>query len=375
MKRHPAFDPPEYVDWRPDPGLQKRYSDRITQNPERLAILEALSREDLVAIYRDLLLTRLQDIQLKRWVKQGVISKAWLGTGEEAVTVGCVRALDPGQDIVYPMIRNAGACHLMGMPLVDHFRAYLGSADSTSGGRDLHLGHIPTGVIQPISHMGTGVPVAAGVALAFRMRGEPGVALTWVGDGATRSAACHEGATFAAAHRVPAVFVVQDNGVALGTPASAHGAPVDRWPTLYGLPSWRCDGNHVLDVFAATRLATDLCRRGNGPGVVVAETFRMGGHATHDEREARETFDPDLFTTWGARDPVGQYEAYLADAHGLEAEELAEVETEAEAVVSAAAEHALESRENPPDPETALFAGISEGPPLEGLRRRPVFPV
>ena len=76
--------------------------------------------DDLLSLYRDLLRTRLHDIGLKRWVRTGVISKAWLGTGEEATTVGTVRALDPGhRDIVSPMIRNAGSLHMMGMPLSD----------------------------------------------------------------------------------------------------------------------------------------------------------------------------------------------------------------------------------------------------------------
>jgi len=174
---------------------------------------------------------------------------------------------------------------------------------------------------------------------------------------------------------VPAVFVIQDNGIALGTPAAAHGAPVDRWPTLYGFPSWRCDGNHVLDVLAATTLAANLCRRGGGPAVVVAETFRMGGHATHDEREARETIDPDLFRHWGRRDPIAQYEEYLVHTTGVARIALAEVEEDVEAAVTAAAAHALVSRSNPPAPETAIFSGFSEGPPLLGLHQRPICPL
>jgi len=173
---------------------------------------------------------------------------------------------------------------------------------------------------------------------------------------------------------VPAVFVIQDNGVALGTPSSVHGAPVDRWPTLYGLPSWSCDGNHVLDVLAATTLAVNLCRRGGGPAVVVAKTFRMGGHATHDEREARETFDAELFTEWGRRDPIAQYEEYLIQSIGVDRATLVEMEEEVETAVAAAATLSLDSRSTPPHPSTALFEGFSEGPPLLGLHQRPVSP-
>ena len=167
----------------------------------------------------------------------------------------------------------------------------------------------------------------AGVALSFRSRGEDRVALTWIGDGATKCAACHEGMNLAAVLDLPVVFVIQNNQVALGTPAEAHGVgDLHSWAAMYGIDSWSCDGNNVLDVYAATRLAAQRCRDGSGPAVIVADTFRMGGHATHDEREARETFGPELFEAWGRRDPIGLFETYLTE-RGTEASTLEEIET------------------------------------------------
>src|SRR5438067_13897635 len=128
-----------------------------------------------------------------------VISKAWLGTGEEATTVGTVHALERGRNVVAPMIRNAAACCELGLPVSDMLRAYLGSADSPARGRDLHVGAWPQGVLQPISHVGDMVAVTSGIALAFKIRQEPRVALTWVGDGATKTAAAHAGTNGAAA--------------------------------------------------------------------------------------------------------------------------------------------------------------------------------
>ena len=125
MKRYPAFDPPEYVDWTVDPDLLRIYIERTREDPARREAIMALSVDQLREIYANLLRTRLHDIGLKRWVKQGVISKAWFGTGEEAATVGPVSALTPGRDVVMPMIRNAGACLMMGMSVSDLFRAYL----------------------------------------------------------------------------------------------------------------------------------------------------------------------------------------------------------------------------------------------------------
>ncbi len=372
MKRYPAFDPPEYVSWTPDPELVAAYRRCIESDAARAGEVSALDDDALLGLYRDLLRTRLHDIGLKRWVRTGVISKAWLGTGEEAVTVGTVAALDRARDVVIPMIRNAGALHMMGMPLPDLFRGYLATADSPTGGRDLHIGARDLGVIQPISHMGTSVTVVAGIALSFRNRGESRVAMTWVGDGATRTAACHEGMNLAAVQDVPAVFVIQNNQVALGTRLDQHTVgDLRRWPETYGIPSWSCDGNNVLDVYAATRLAVAQCRSGEGPAAVVAETFRMGGHATHDEREARETFPPGLFEAWGRRDPIGLYEAHLAE-RGVPAARLAGIEEEVTVEMQRAADAALASRDRVPEPETALYEGFSEGRVLVGLDRRPL---
>jgi len=373
MKRYPAFDPPEYIDWVADPQLVEAFELTLQDDPERAAIVSGLSEDDLLSLYRDLLRTRLHDIGLKRWVRTGVISKAWLGTGEEAVTVGTVRALDPDTDVVSPMIRNAGALHMMGMPLADMYRGYLATSDSPSGGRDLHIGDIALGIIQPVSHMGTSVTIIAGVALAFRNRGEPRVALTWVGDGATKTAACHEGMNLAAVQDVPAIIVIQNNQVALGTRLDVHGAgDLHMWPGMYGIDSWSCDGNNVLDVYAATRLAVERCRGDRGPAVIVADTFRMGGHATHDEREARATFPDELFAAWGRRDPIGLFEAYLS-GRGVPDSVMSEIESEVTIEMDEAAEEALESRDNVPPPERALYAGFSEGDTLVGIARRPTW--
>jgi len=362
VKRFPAFDPPEYVAWQPDPALGSAYRRTVTEQPDRAALIATLSREDHAALYAGLLRTRLHDITLKRWVRTGVISKAWLGTGEEALTVGPVHALRRDTDVVAPMIRNAGAVVEMGMPIAAALRAYLATADSPSRGRDLHVGDLRSGVLQPISHVGDVVPVVAGMALAFQQRGEPRVALTWVGDGSTKTAAAHEGTNFAAVRRLPVIFVLQNNQVALGTRVEQHHLPgtFRDWAASYGVWGLECDGNHVLDCWAATRIAADRCRAGQGPALIVAETFRMGGHATHDEREARETFPARLFAEWGKRDPIGQYEEYLKEA-GWSAAQLTDVETRVVAQVEEAEQEALRSRAHMPAGDLALGAVYAAG--------------
>lgn len=356
MQRFPAFDPPEYVGWTPDPAEVAAFRERTGADPERAALIRELDEAVLLGLYAGLLRNRLHDVMLKRWVKRGVTSKAWLGTGEEAATIGPVHALrrGPGGDVVAPMIRNAGACHEMGMPVAAIFRSYLGTADAPSGGRDLHVGDLEHGVLSPISHVGDVVPVTAGIALSFRQRGEERVALTWIGDGSTKSAAFHEGVNLAAVQRLPAIFVIQDNQVALGTHRRVHGVGDFRdWPAMYGTAGAVFDGNHVLDAWAATRLAAERARAGGGPTLLVAETFRMGGHATHDEREARELFPDGVFARWGRRDPVGLYEAWLEE-EGIARDRLEAIEAEVSAEVEAAAEEALRSRDEVmPAAETA----------------------
>src|ERR1051325_6052859 len=209
MIRYQAFDPPEYLNWKAEPEVADAYERTIEADPERLAVIRELTAAQLIALYEGLIRNRLHDIALKRWVKQGVISKAWLGTGEEAATVGPVHALDRSDyadglstDFVSPMIRNAGACHEVGMSMADMLRAYLGTAASPTRGRDLHIGNFRRGALAPISHVGDIMAVTAGIALSFKIKRQPRVAMTWIGDGSTKSGVFHESMNCAAVQRL-----------------------------------------------------------------------------------------------------------------------------------------------------------------------------
>ena len=359
MKRHAPFEPPEYLAWQPDDDLVREYRATLDRDPKRAAVIKKLSPVQLLDIYSGLVRNRLTDIALKRLVRQGVISKAWLGTGEEASTIGPVHALRRPRaapsaaardtcDVAAPMIRNAGACLEMGMSVADILRAYMGTVDGPARGRDGHYGDLANGVLAPISHVGDGVPVVAGIAMSFQSRGTDRVALTWIGDGSVKAGVAHEGLNLAAVRHLPAVFIIQNNQVALGTRLDQHhldatGEKFAQWPKAYGMWGGVFDGNNVLDAYALTALAVERCRRGDGPALLVAETFRMGGHATHDEAEARHTFEPALFAYWGKRDPVGMFEEHLVRT-GISRERLAEAERTVEAEVDAAEAEALTSR-------------------------------
>ncbi len=185
--------------------------------------------------------------------------------------------------------------------------------------------------------------------------------MTWIGDGSTKAGVSHEGFNFAAVQKVPAIFIVQNNRVALGTRLEQHHLPADfsELPASYGMWGAVFDGNNVLDAWAAAKLAVEACRSGNGPAMLIANTFRMGGHATHDEREARETFPADWFAEWGKRDPIGTYEEWLKTRERADAqtrgETLAEIEAGVEAEINKAEEEALASKVNAlPKGESAL---------------------
>jgi 2-oxoisovalerate dehydrogenase E1 component len=345
MQRFPAFDPPEYVSWVPDAALVAAFGEVWAADPARRAVADALGEPQLLELYAGMVRTRLHDIALKRWVRQGVISKAWLGTGEEATTVGPVRALDRAVDVVAPMIRNAGACCEMGMTVTAMLCGYLGTEDAPSRGRDGHVGDFAHRVLQPISNIGNIPPVAAGIALAAKIRNERRVVLTWIGDGSVNAGPTHEALNLAAVQQLPVIFVIQNNQVALGTPVATHRRPETfrQLHRAYGCAGWSFDGNNVVDAYAATRLAAERCRAGEGPVVLDAETFRMGGHATHDEQEARVVLPPELFAWWGQRDPIGVYEEWLK-GRGIDAGRLADVERRVTGEVDQAVEAALASR-------------------------------
>ncbi|MEE2758072.1 MAG: thiamine pyrophosphate-dependent dehydrogenase E1 component subunit alpha [Myxococcota bacterium] len=352
MKRYSAYEFPEYIDWTPDDEAQREFRQLVAAGP-RAAVIADITTEKLLDLYRGLVAARLHDIQLKRWVKQGVITKAWLGSGEEAVTVGTCAALDVG-DAVGPMIRNAAALIERGVPLLDCFSSYLGTTDNITNGRDLHIGDPSRGVIPPISHVGDLVPVMTGCALGFKLRGEKHVALTWTGDGSTATGAVHEGLKMAVALKAPLICVIQNNQVALGTRVDdGEVGNFSAYGDAYGAKLIEMNGNHILDVYAASLEAVAACRDESGPVIMVGRTFRMGGHATHDEREARELFDDELYAYWGKRDPVGMYETWLIEDRGLSKAQLTDIEDQTHAAIEAAARLAVSRRDShAPDPAT-----------------------
>jgi TPP-dependent pyruvate/acetoin dehydrogenase alpha subunit len=271
-------------------------------------------RELLEMLYYMRLQRAIEDRGIKLYY-QGRISGAYFtGWGHEAIAVGATSALGP-EDLLAPMHRDLAAYIMRGIPVGRVFAQFLDREGGPTRGRDgnVHMGSPRLGILPFISHMAASVPVAAGMALACRQRGEPRVVLTFFGDGATSTGAWHEGVNFAAVLRLPLVLVLENNQYAYSTPLgrqTAARALVDKAPG-YGIPGVAVDGNDVLAVHAAAREAVARARRGEGPTLVECRTMRVRGHSEAD----RFSYVPTaLLEEWAARDPIALFERRLREA-------------------------------------------------------------
>jgi len=290
-----------------------------------------LTRHQLQDLYYYLRLNRRVDEQLVHLYRQGkVVGGVYSSLGQEAISVGAAYALEP-QDVIGPMIRNVGAMLVRGYRPRDVFLQYLARQDGPTGGRDAntHFGDLALGVIAPISMLGELVPVLAGVALAAKLRQEKRVALTYVGDGATSTGQFHEGLNFAAVQKLPLIVIVENNGWAYSTPVEKQMAirHIAERARGYGIPATIVDGNDVLKVYAATRLAAERARRGGGPTLIECKTMRMKGHAEHDDARY---MPKELLEAWRKKDPILRFEKYLAQKKLMTAEEKAALDARIE---------------------------------------------
>jgi TPP-dependent pyruvate/acetoin dehydrogenase alpha subunit len=296
--------------------------------------MSTLTRAQYHELYYYLRLNRRVDEQLTNLYRQGkVVGGVYSSLGQEAISVGTAYALGPG-DFLGGMIRNVGAMLVRGFPPRDVFMQYLARRDGPTGGRDAntHFGDLKRGVISPISMLGELVPLLAGVGLAAKIRKEKRVGLTYVGDGATSTTPFHEGLNFAAVLKLPLIVIAENNGWAYSTPVERQMANtniVDR-AKAYGIAGEAVDGNDVLEVYRATCRARDRAYNAEGPTLIEARTMRMKGHAEHDD--ARYV-PKEQIEKWRARDPILNYERFLAAKKLMSAEEQTEIEARLEKVI------------------------------------------
>src|SRR5438874_6562538 len=260
-------------------------------------------------------LTRELEFRIERKLyRQGkIVGGVYVGRGQEAIAVGSCIELRP-DDVVCPSHRDMGAFLIRGMSLRTILAQYMARKTGATRGKDgnMHMGDLSKNLIAFVSMLGDSVPVAAGIGLSMKVRGQDRVVLCFFGDGATSRGDWHEGMNMASVWKVPVVFVCNNNQYAYSTPLERQMAVeniADR-AEAYGLPGEIVDGNNVVEVFEAVNRAVVRARSGQGPTLVECKTFRMTGHSAHDDAGY---VPPELFAFWEERDPINRFERFLTE--------------------------------------------------------------
>jgi TPP-dependent pyruvate/acetoin dehydrogenase alpha subunit len=278
------------------------------------AAVPAIEPAVLREMYRGMLRGRLLDERMMTLQRQGRIAFYAEARGQEAAVVGAVAAVAP-TDFVVPAHREIAAALYRGLPLRAVIAQILGNGNDISKGQQMPVHPAAPRALNflpPSSCVATQLPQAAGFAWAAKMQKKPMVVLAFLGEGATSAEDFHTGMNFAAVYRAPVVFLCENNGWAISTPAAQQTASETFAvkALAYGMPGVRVDGNDVLAVYAAAREAAERARRGDGPTMIEAVTYRAGAHSTSDD-PARYRDEADE-AAWGGKDPLPRFAAWLA---------------------------------------------------------------
>ena len=320
-----------------------------------------LDEDDLLKMYRYMLLARRTDERMWILNRQGKAAFVISCQGQEAAQVGTAYNLRPGYDYVYPYYRDFGITTLLGQTPRDHFLSLLGKKeDPNSGGRQMpgHFSSKDLRIVTASAPVGVQYPHAAGSALAFKMRGEDGVVLVCGGEASTSQGDWHEAMNFAGVHDLPVIFLVENNVYAISVPEALQVAgSIAKRAEGYGFPGHDVDGNDVLAVYETAKAAVERARRGEGPTLIEAKTYRLTAHSSDDDdRRYREREE---IEEWRLKDPIVRLERYLAQNGLLDEVKKEEMGEEIKAEVAEASSYA----EDAPyaDPEEALERVYAEG--------------
>jgi len=309
-----------------------------------------LSKERQRELLREMLLIRRFEEKVEERFRAGELPGfLHVAIGQEAVAVGVCQAMQDG-DVFASTHRAHGHTLARGTPPDRVMAELYGKLEGCSHGYggSMHLYDVERGNLGANAVVAGGIPGIAGAALAFKLRGEPRVAVAFFGDGATNSGTFYESLNLAQLWRVPAVFVCEDNHWAESTPASQH-SPVDDFAqraVAFGMRSATVDGQDVEAVYEAARTALEHARSGEGPVFLVCRTYRLVGHYVGDpqvyrpkgeQQELRET-----------QDPITK----LRERLGLDDEELGALDAEVQGLVEASVAFAKSGTD--PKPEDAL---------------------
>lgn len=282
-----------------------------------------LADDGLLEMYRLMVMARA--ISTREWVLQRGGKTAFVVTceGHEAVQVASACAMRRGTDYFVPYYRDLAVALAVGVTPREMMLHALGrAADPASGGRNIpgHMSDTKRRILSRSSVVGTQIPQASGIALASKLRREDTVTICYFGDGATSQGDFHEGFNFAGIHRLPVVFVCENNGYAISVTAARQHA-VENLSTRavgYGFPGVTVDGNDVLAVYEATRKAADRARAGEGPTFIEAKTYRFTPHTSNDDPSRYRSKAEE--EAWRLRDPIDRLKKYLFQSGMLDEE-------------------------------------------------------
>ena len=325
----------------------------FTYEPETRPDCGRFDRALLLDLYRQMVLIRSFEKKVRLLFLEGIMP----GTihqydGQEACGVGVCSVLG-SNDVVTSTHRPHGHAIARGLPVTDLMSELFGKVDGCCHGKggSMHLGDLSRGMLPAIALVGSSIPLAAGIALAFKLRGEARVAVSFFGDGAVSEGAFHEGVNLASVWSLPVVFVCENNGYGASTPVRQvmRAENVADRASAYGLSGRIVDGNDVLAVREAAEQAVDQARRGQGPAFLELKTYRACGHSRRDPCH----YQPDEEKKWWAqRDPIVRFRSALLEAGKATEEDLEAVNAEVERDINGAAEHAQAAES--PAPTDAL---------------------
>jgi 2-oxoisovalerate dehydrogenase E1 component alpha subunit len=311
--------------------------------------------DDLLAMYRTMLTARLVDEAAFRLNRQGKAPFVVPVSGHEGCQIGTAWALERGRDVWLPYYRDLGVVLVAGMTPYEVFLGLFAKADDpASGGRQMpaHWSSRRLGIISGSSPIGTQIPHASGIAYAVKYRGEDAVVATWFGEGATSEGDWHEGLNFAGIHRLPVVFICENNRYAISVEQSKQMAVAnvaDR-AAAYGFPGVVVDGNDVLACFAAMKEAVGRARSGQGPTLIECKTYRFQPHTSDDDDRtyrSREEVEKARL-----HDPVSRFATYLTEHDLAREEEIASMAEEVKAELDVSIDKAWNATD--PDPATLM---------------------
>ncbi len=275
--------------------------------------LDGVPSDKVLALYEVMLTSRLIEEKMLSLLRQGKISKWFSGIGQEAISAAASIGMH-SDEFILPMHRNLGVFVGRNVPLDRLFAQWLGKPKGYTKGRDrsFHFGTTEHNIVGMISHLGPQLAVADGIALKYALAKENKAVLVFTGEGGTSEGDFHEALNVAAVWQLPVVFVIENNGYGLSTPASKQ----YRCEKLsdrglgYGIPSFSIEGNNVIEVFKHITYHGQRCRDGKGPVLLECNTFRMRGH---EEASGVKYVPQHHFDEWSVKDPLANYELFLAE--------------------------------------------------------------